>query len=74
MLQISAGANHSAIIAKNTHRLYTFGQASHGQLGLGAEAAAITTLPTEVADISRLGGAVSVSAGEAHTVVILRKD
>lgn len=28
--QISAGANHSALVAKDTHRLYVFGQGCHG--------------------------------------------
>jgi alpha-tubulin suppressor-like RCC1 family protein len=68
--RLSAGYQDSFVIAADG-RLYSFGKNVTGELGTGAANEAENPTPSLV---SGIGASAVVSAGNAHTVVLLRPD
>lgn len=63
---VTAGARHLAVVDA-TARTWVWGANGHGQLGLGD----FSNTPAFVPERSDLSGVVGVSAGDAHTLVMM---
>lgn len=66
---IAAGSRHSAVITKDTKSLYTFGQAHHGQLGLGQEHSNKVFAP-KLVELPDGQSAQQVALGDTHSLLL----
>lgn len=69
ILSIAAGSRHSAVITEGTQQLYTFGQAHHGQLGLGENYNDKVFEPRRV-ELPKGLAAQQVAPGDTHTLLL----